>query len=160
MKHLILFISMLLSFIYSYGYDSVLDQSVKDMKGGNKSLKGLIDTEDGHATLFVFWKTCCPTNLTMIDGLYEIAEENDEKDKLKIILVSVDDIKTSNRVPTVVGYKGWESEVLVDPNMELARALMVKIPPQWVAFDDKDEIFIQGKSWKVKPMPRFIMKNL
>lgn len=131
---------MLLPFVSAFGYDSVPDQSVKDMKGGTKSLKRLIDTENGHATLFVFLKTCCPTNLTMIDGIFEIAEENDEKDKLKIILVSVDDIKTSNRVPTVVGYKGWDSEVLVNPNMELARSLMVKIPPQWVAFNDMGNI--------------------
>lgn len=49
--------------------------TVKSMEGSSKPLTEYINNEEGHVTPFVFWKTCCPTNLNMIDSLFELTDE-------------------------------------------------------------------------------------
>lgn len=56
MKHLILFIVFLFFTNDILAFDSVLDQIVKNMYGSTKKLRSTIDIEEGHITLFVFWK--------------------------------------------------------------------------------------------------------
>ena len=110
-----------------------MDLYVNDLYGVSKPCVSYLDKTEGNVTLFVFWKTCCPTNLSMIDSLIELKEEGEYSDKIKLVLVSVDDMKTSSRVLPIVKTKGWTEDVIIDSNMELARAMQVHIPPQWVA---------------------------
>lgn len=111
--------------------------TVKSMEGNSKPFSSYINTEDGQVTLFVFWKTCCPTNLNMIDSLFELTDEYGESEDITVVLVSVDDTRSTDRVMPVVRTKGWKADVILDVNMELARAMSVYIPPQWVAVDCK-----------------------
>ena len=110
---------------------------VTSMEGNSKPFSSYINTEEGHVTLFVFWKTCCPTNLNMIDSLFEMTDEYGEAEDITVVLVSVDDTRSTDRVMPVVRTKGWKADVILDVNMELARAMSVYIPPQWVAVDCK-----------------------
>lgn len=136
MKQLILLISFfVVSTLSAYAQYPGMDLYVKDLHGVGKPCKSYLDKKEGNVTLFVFWKTCCPANLSMIDSLIELKDDGEYSDKIKIVLVSVDDTKTSNRVLPVVKTKGWTEDVIMDSNMELARAMQVYIPPQWVAVD-------------------------
>lgn len=123
----------------------VIDMTVKSMEGKISPLSQYINNDDGHITLFCFWKTCCPTNLNMIDSLLEITDEYGKSGKLTVVLVSVDDTRTGNRVMPVVRMKGWEADVILDVSMELARAMSVNAPPQWVATDNEGKIIFRRK---------------
>lgn len=112
-----------------------MEMYVNNMHGNSRPLKDYVDTKEGNVTLLVFWRTCCPTNLSMIDSLININEEGDYTDKIKIVLVSVDDSRTSSRVLPIVKMMGWTDDVIIDSNMELAREMQVKLPPQWVALN-------------------------
>ena len=112
-----------------------MDLIVKSMDGKTSRLNDYINKDEGNITLFVFWKTCCPTNLSMIDSLLELTDEYGDSDKISVVLVSVDDTRSTERVMPVVRTKGWKADVILDVNMELARAMSVYIPPQWVAVD-------------------------
>jgi hypothetical protein len=128
---------LLAVFICLVGNAQYIENSmtVKSMNGKSKSLSSYIDKTEGHVTLFVFWKTCCPTHLSMIDSLLELTGENGFSDDITVVLVSVDDNRSTDRVMPIVKTKGWEADVILDVNMELARAMSVYIHPQWVAVD-------------------------
>lgn len=120
------------------------EQSVKDMKGRTRNLKDFA-SEKG-ATLFVFWKTCCPNNITMIEELYEVwSEYEDEEKPIKVVLVSVDDQRTASRVRPLVSSNGWDWEVIMDKNGNLARTYNIIIPPQWIALDRSGKEIFRSK---------------
>ena len=138
MSRLVFIFSLLiLAVANAVGQYPGMNMTVKSMDGRSCQMLRYVNPEEGHITLFVFWKTCCPTNLHMIDRLLELTNEYGEADKLSVVLVSVDDIRTANRVKPVVRMKGWEADVILDVNMELARAMSIYIPPQWVAVNHK-----------------------
>ena len=95
--------------------------TVKSMNGKSKPLSSYIDQTEGHVTLFVFWKTCCPTNLNMIDSLLELTDENGFSNDITVILVSVDDNRSTDRVMPVVKTKGWEADVILDVNRDIQK---------------------------------------
>lgn len=137
-----------------------MDQYVKSMEGKTYPLSHYVNSDYGHVTLFVFWKTCCPTNLSMIDSLLELAEEYEGNDKLTVILVSVDDSRSTTRVLPIVRTKGWKADVILDVNMELARAMSVNIPPQWVAVSNIGKPFFRRKIMEGETDSNFYFKEL
>lgn len=101
---------------------------------------------DKGVTLFVFWRTCCPNNITMIDSLCEVWQQYDNPSKpIRIVLVALDDPKTASKVAAVVSTCGWEWEVIMDRNGEVARRYNVIVPPGWVAVNPHGEVVFQSK---------------
>lgn len=132
----------LLTYASQYnGYDLI----VTSITGESKKLGEYINFEEGQVTFFVFWKTCCPTNLNMIDSLLELYDDYEDSKLIRIFLVSVDDSRSTDRVIPVVKTKGWKSDVIIDNNMELARFMSVYTPPQWVAVDNQGKTFFRRK---------------
>ena len=120
------------------------EHSVQDLRGRPHSLSDYA-SEKG-VTLFVFWKTCCPNNITMIDELNEVWQEYDNSEKpIKIVLVSVDDQRTASRVKPIVGSNGWVWDVVMDKNGDLARIYHITMPPQWVAVNSFGKIIYRSK---------------
>lgn len=120
------------------------EHSVQDLGGRTHSLSDYASKKG--VTLFVFWKTCCPKNITMIDELNEAWQEYDNPEKpIKIVLVSVDDQRTASRVKPIVGSNGWVWEVIMDKNGDLARIYHITMPPQWVAVNSFGKIIYRSK---------------
>lgn len=118
--------------------------SVQDLRGKTHHLSDYA-SEKG-VTLFVFWKTCCPNNITMIDELNEVWQEYENSENpIKIVLVSVDDQRTASRVRPIVGSNGWEWDVIMDRNGDLARIYHIIMPPQWIAVNSIGKIVYQSK---------------
>lgn len=118
--------------------------TVQDMRGRSRSLRDY--APERGVTLFVFWKTCCPNNITMINELNEVWLRYDDPQRpVRVVLVSVDDQRTASRVRPVVGSNGWEWEVIMDRNRDLARSYNVTMPPQWVAVDPAGKVVYQRK---------------
>lgn len=118
--------------------------SVQDLRGRTHLLSEYA-SENG-VTLFVFWKTCCPNNITMIEELNEAWQEYDGSERpIKIVLVSLDDQRTASRVRPIVSTNGWEWDVIMDKNGDLARMYQVIIPPQWVATDSSGKEIYRTK---------------
>lgn len=121
-----------------------LELTVKDMSGQRKKLSEYANTDNG-ITLFVFWKTCCPNNIRMIDELQEVWSEYDGVRPIKVVLVSVDDQRSAARVKPLVKANCWPWEVIMDKNGDLARAYNVIIPPLWIAVDCNGQEIYRAK---------------
>lgn len=118
--------------------------NVRDLSGKTHKFSDFAPQKG--VTLFIFWKTCCPNNITMIEELNEAWLEYDNPDyPVKIVLVSIDDQRTASRVRPIVSTNGWEWDVIMDSNGDLARRYNVIIPPQWIAIDTDGEIIFQSK---------------
>ncbi|MBL7785058.1 MAG: TlpA family protein disulfide reductase [Chitinophagales bacterium] len=87
-----------------------------------------------------FWATWCVPCRKELDNIAALYDEWKEKYNMQLVAVSVDDQRTSSRVPSYVNGKGWEYEVLLDTKEELKRALNGLEVPYTVVLNKKGEI--------------------
>lgn len=121
-------------------------RAVKELNGRTKELSAYAPREG--VVLFVFWKTCCPNNITMLEELHAVwSEYNTETHQppIRVVLVSLDDQRTASRVRPIVSTNGWEWPVIMDTNGDLARQYQVIMPPQWIAFDPAGRELFRSK---------------
>lgn len=82
----------------------------------------------------------------MLEELHRIwTAHNHSCCPIRIVLVSLDDQRTASRVRPLVGANGWNWEVIMDRNGDVARACNVIMPPQWVAFDPNGQEVFRSK---------------
>lgn len=144
MKRLYVLIVTLLVTIGGNAQNRWPQLTVRDMNGRVKNLSDYAP-QDGVA-LFVFWKTCCPNNITMLEELYEKwVKHNHDDIPIHIVLVAIDDQRTASRVRPLVRTKGWDWPVIMDKNEDLARLYHIIIPPQWIAFDPSGQVIFRSK---------------
>ncbi len=112
--------------------------NVKNINGENIDFTSVI--EPGKITVISFWATWCGPcikELQAIDGYYE---EWQEKYNMKMVAVSIDDSRNVKKVkPKVLG-EGWQYEIILDENQDLARALNVNNPPMTFIVDAEGKI--------------------
>lgn len=144
MKKCILAVFCMLLASVGYAQSVWPSHQVTDLNGKVKELSGL--APEKGLVLFVFWKTCCPNNITMIDELQDVWLEHDNEERpVKVVLVSIDDQRSISRVKPIVRTNGWEFEVILDKNMDLARIYQVNMPPQWIACDAAGKVVYRSK---------------
>jgi alkyl hydroperoxide reductase subunit AhpC len=59
---------------------------------------------------------------------------------MKLIVVSIDEAQNAERVKTTIDGRGWEYEVVLDPNGEFKRQMGVQNPPHTFIVDGKGNI--------------------
>ncbi len=77
--------------------------------------------------ILTFWATWCKPCQSELEALLDL--EDEWKDKIRIIAVSIDDSRAVNKVKSLVKGKKWPYEILLDQNKELYKALnLTSIP--------------------------------
>lgn len=99
-----------------------------------------------YLTFWATWCKPCIQELNELNAVYDIWR--DEFD-LKIVAVSVDDIRTSPKVKPFVNGKRWDFEVYLDPNGDLRRMMNVNNVPHSFLINDKGEVIWQQNSHTV-----------
>lgn len=103
---------------------------------------------EGQPILLVFWATWCShtlTGLTTIQDDYLIDWVEDYN--IKVIAVSVDDMKTSNRAVTLANTNAWDFDVFLDVNGDFKRAMGVNNAPHVFLLDSQGEIIWQQNAF-------------
>ena len=59
---------------------------------------------------------------------------------VKVVAVSIDDMRSINRVAPYVNSVGWEYDILLDPNRDFARALNVNNVPHTFVVDTEGNV--------------------
>lgn len=106
---------------------------VKNLEGQPLDFKTVADS--GKITVISFWATWCVPCIKELEAINEHYADWKEKYNLKMVAVSIDDARNSKKVkPKVLGF-GWDYDIILDENSDLARAMNVNNPPMTFIVD-------------------------
>lgn len=100
---------------------------LKDLNGKNIDLKSVADS--GRICIISIWATWCPPCIKEINNINSVLEDWQSKYNVKLIAISIDDARNSQKVKNFVKGKGWTFDVLLDPNGDTKRAFNFTNPP-------------------------------
>ena len=87
-----------------------------------------------------FWATWCKPCKEELANINEVYEDWQEETNVKLIAISIDDMRNASKIKPLVNSKGWEYEVYHDSNSEFATKMGVKPIPHTFLFDGNKQI--------------------
>ena len=118
---------------------------VKDLKGKLINIQNL--SNDDNPIVISFWATWCKPCKKELNTIAEVYEDWQEETGVKLVAVSIDDSRSASKVKPYVNASGWEYEVLIDSNRELARALGVSTVPHTFLLNGEGKIVWEHKGY-------------
>lgn len=152
MKKIIFFLLIFCNFII-FGKDTtniktVLPSStIKNIKG--ETINSSTIHNGKNLIYLTFWATWCKPCIQELNELNEVYDIWRDEFDVKIVAVSVDDVRNSPKVAPFVNGKRWDFEVYLDPNGDLRRMMNVNNVPHSFLINDKGEVIWQQNSHTV-----------
>ena len=115
--------------------------TIKNLQGKDVNIAKL--SNNGKPFVITFWATWCGPCIKEHNALDEVYDDWKAETGVKIYSVSIDDSRTTAKVKPFVEGKGWDFEVLLDANKDLARAMNVSNPPHTFLIDGNGKIVYQ-----------------
>lgn len=143
-----IFFFFLFSSVYAQSTDSLMKLpsiTIKDLKGA--SINSSEISNNGKPIIIVFWKSCCPPNITMLDALNEIYADWQTETGVVIYAVFIDDSRTSSKIAPLVNGKSWEFNILLDVNSDFKRAMNVVATPHIFILNKNNNIIWQKTAY-------------
>ena len=94
----------------------------------------------GKPYIISFFATWCKPCLRELDAVNEVYADWQDETGVKLIAVSIDKAQDESKVKPLVNSKGYEYEVLLDPNGDFKRAMGVNMVPTVFIIDGKNNI--------------------
>lgn len=117
------------------------EASIQTLEGKPFNTKDI--QNDGKPIILTFWATWCKPCMREHDAINEMYGEWAEETGVKVYAISIDDSRSTKRVMPTVNGKGWEFEVLLDPNGDLKRLMNVNVPPHVFVLNGNKEVVWQ-----------------
>ncbi len=147
MKKLALFFLMVLATagLYAQTKNDLPNVTIKDLAGKDVNIATL--SNDGKPFVITFWATWCGPCVKEHNALSDVYDDWKDETGVKIFAVSIDDSRSTAKMRPFVEGKGWEFDVLLDTNKELARAMNVNNPPFTFLFDGNGKMVYQHSGY-------------
>jgi len=127
------------------GGKSLPDVSVKTITGESFNTADI--ENDGNPIVISFWALWCHPCIKELTTIADVYEDWQEETGVKIYAISIDDARSTAKVGPLVNGKGWEYEVLLDPNGDFKRAMNVNMIPHTFVLDANKNIVWQHTSF-------------
>jgi peroxiredoxin len=149
MKKIIFLLAMLCNFSI-FGKDSTIVKTplpnvvIKDIDGNSINTSTI---NNGKNLIYLtFWATWCKPCIRELSELNDVYDVWRDEFDIKIVIISVDDIRNTHKVKPFVSGKNWDFETYLDPNGDLRRMMNVNNVPHSFLINDKGEIIWQQNS--------------
>ena len=129
---------LMAAFTTALNAQTVPSVNVKNINGENIDFSSVV--EPGKITVISFWATWCGPCIKELQAIDQYYEYWEETYNMKLVAVSIDDSRNVKKVkPKVLG-EGWQYEIILDENQDLARAMNVNNPPMTFIVDGDGKI--------------------
>lgn len=112
--------------------------TLKDING--KTVDTATLSNDGKPFVISFFALWCKPCNRELKAISEIYDEWQEETGMRLIAVSIDEAQNEQKVKPFVESKGWEYEVLLDPNGEFKRQMGVNDIPHVFVVDGQGNV--------------------
>ncbi len=104
-------------------------------------------SNDGKPFVITFWATWCKPCQKELTAINEVYEEWQKETGMKLIVISIDDARSSANVLPIVNGRGWTFQFLLDVNSDFKRAMNVNNIPHTFLINGNGEIVWQHTSF-------------
>ena len=148
MKKLTFLTFLFLSFsIFSFAGDGDKIPSATLKKLDGTKINSNTFSNNGKPIIISFWATWCKPCKKELDAIAETYPEWVKETGVKLIAISIDDVRSSSKVVTDVKTKGWDYEVYLDENQDFKRAMNVNNVPHTFLVDGNGKIVWSHNSY-------------
>ncbi|MBQ0081737.1 MAG: TlpA family protein disulfide reductase [Paludibacteraceae bacterium] len=111
---------------------------LKDINGNVVNTAELLN--DGKPFIISFFATWCKPCMRELEAINDNYIDWQEETGVKMILVSIDEGQNVAKVKPLVDSKGWDFQVLLDPNGDFKRAMNVQMVPSLFILDGEGNV--------------------
>ena len=131
------------------GQNATMPQNIA-LKGiDGQTVQSSVIRNNGRPIIVSFWATWCKPCNRELDAIKEVYDEWQEETGVKLVAISIDDVRSAARVRPWVDSHDWPYEIYLDQNKDLARAMNVgaDVPHTFILNGD-GEIVWQHKGYQ------------
>ena len=139
MRFLIVLLIVVITPLSSYSQEAAFPKVTLESLGSGKIDSDKILNKEGP-TVISFWATWCKPCIVELNELNDVYEDWQSETNVKIIAISIDDSRTSAKVPAFVNGRGWEFDIYLDENSDLKRALNIANVPYSMLLNQSGKI--------------------
>lgn len=122
--------------------------TMETLRGKKVNLKKYVE-EKGKITVVNFWATWCKPCKEELDNINaDYLEEWQDEYDIEFIAVSMDNARTKPKVQGVVDTKGWEYDILCNPDNSAYQSLGFNTCPYTLLLDAKGNIIYKHNGYK------------
>jgi thiol-disulfide isomerase/thioredoxin len=145
-KLLFILTGFLLISVFSYGQGAQIPSvTIKDIS--ERPFNTADISNDGKPIIINFWATWCSPCKRELENIAALYDDWVEETGVKLVAVSIDDVRNVAKVEPYVNGKGWDYEVLLDMNGDFKRAMSVNGIPHTFLVDSKGMIVWQDNNY-------------
>jgi peroxiredoxin len=122
------------------------DAKVETLTGSEVELAEQL--ADDKYTIISFWATWCKPCKKELSNLNYLMPEWKEQFDVELLAISLDNAQTSRKVKSYVNGKGWQFDVLLDPNNNTKRKLNFNAIPYSIIVDKEGKIIYKHSGYK------------